>query len=407
MIAKIGRWRYYVTMGLSVILGFGIFCCIAGYAFYGLALRRELVQPSRASWLIWSATTGLEALTYQAVNEGALQNAYFFVSTVCCLLVTLAIWRHSAWQRPSVTDSLCMAICLASIILWLGYDNAWWAHLLALVAIPVSFVPTWLNIRINVAHERSPSWGLWSIGDATVLIAIGMTSRNAGTEVPYAILELVCHAATWIMVGLPSILPQRSFRLLRRGIGAITIDPPTGHQFLVSRNRKGKAVHAGQAFAAGETLLAFTGPVYEKNELPRELDEVTDRFLQIEHNYFMGPSHGLDDLINHGCNPNCGLTFTREGVQLIALRNITRGEELCWDYSTTSLDHGWSMQCLCGAASCRGTVGDFRWLPETVQKRYRKLGILPNYITDLMDGKALPGTEPALPRVMREALDRR
>jgi SET domain len=372
-------------MGLAIILGFGIACCIAGYAFYGLALRRELVQPSRASWLIWSATTGLEALTYQAVNEGALQNVYFFVSTICCLLVTLAIWRHSAWQRPSITDSICMAICLASMILWFGYDNAWWAHLLALIAIPVSFVPTWLNIRESVTHERSPSWGLWSIGDATVLIAIGMVSRNAGTELPYAILELVCHAATWIMVGLPSIHPLRSFRLMKRGIGAIAVDERSGHTFLVSRNRKGKAVHAAHAIAAGGHVIEFTGPVYEKNELPRELDEVTDRFLQIEHNFFMGPSHGIDDLINHSCNPNCGLTFTRSGVHLIALRDIARGEELSWDYSTTSLDHGWSMQCLCKAANCRGLVGDFRLVPETTQWRYRRLGILPNYIIDLMD----------------------
>jgi hypothetical protein len=271
------------------------------------------------------------------------------------------------------------------MILWFGYDNAWWAHLLALVAIPVSFVPTWMNIRANVAHERSPSWGLWSIGDATVLVAIAFTSRNAGTELPYAVFEMVCHAATWIMVGLPSILPQQSFRIVRGGIGAIARDEVTGRIFLVGRNRMGKCVHAGQAFDVGERVIEFTGPVYEKNELPRELDEVTDRFLQIEHNFFMGPSHGIDDLINHSCNPNCGLTFTRDGVHLVALRRIERGEELSWDYSTTSLDHGWSMDCLCKAPNCRGLVGDFRWIPETTQWRYRKLGILPNYIVDVMD----------------------
>jgi hypothetical protein len=189
----------------------------------------------------------------------------------------------------------------------------------------------------------------------------------------------------------------RSFRLVRGGIGAIVIDEPSGHRFLVSRNRKGKAVHAGQKFATGEQVIEFTGPVYEKNELPHELDEVTDRFLQIEHNYFMGPSHGIDDLINHSCNPNCGLTFTRNGVHLVALRDIPKGEELSWDYSTTSLDHGWSMDCLCRSANCRGRVGDFRLVPETTQWRYRRLGILPNYIMDLMDAGLNTAPAPGIP----------
>jgi SET domain len=372
-------------MLLSFVLGFGIFCGIAGYWFYGLSLRRELVQPSRASWLIWSATTGLEALTYQAVNEGALQNIYFFVSAICCILVTIAIWRHSEWQKPSVTDSICMAICLASIIFWFGFHNAWWAHLLALVAVPISFLPTWISIREDATHERSPSWGLWSIGDATVLLAIGWTSRAATTEVPYAILELVCHAATWIMVGLPSINPRRSFRFVKGGIGALAIDSAYGREFLVGRNAKGKAIFTAKAVKAGARLLQFTGPVYEQSDLPRSLGQATDRFLQIADGYFIGPSHGIDDLINHSCNPNCGLTFTREGVTMIALRDIRKKEELTWDYSTTWLNFPGEFRCACDSGNCRQIVGDFRKLPRLTQLRYRKLGVLPSYIVEAMD----------------------
>ena len=346
-------------MVASLVLGFAILCCVAGYAFYGLAIRRELVQPSRASWLIWSTTTGIEALTYQAVNAGAAQNIYFLISTACCLLVTAAIWKHSSWQRPSTTDSICMAICLAAVILWIGFENAWWAHVVALVAIPISFIPTWASIRINREHENSPAWGLWAIGDVAILAAIGGAASPAASEIPYAMLEFACHASIWILVGLSSINPMRTMRWIQGSIATIEFDAKSRLRFFIGRNSKGKAVFAGQKMLSGSKLILFTGPVYEKSFLPSDLDQVSDRFLQIEHRFFMGPSHGIDDLINHSCNPNCGLTFAADGVALIALRDIPKGEEITWDYSTTSLDHGWSMQCYCEMPQCRRIVGDF------------------------------------------------
>src|ERR1700753_2702160 len=77
-------------------------CSFAGYALYLAGLRRQLVQPNRASWLIWSAATGVEASTYAAANPGMPQSWIFLGATIACLVVTLAIWRRSNWAPPSV-----------------------------------------------------------------------------------------------------------------------------------------------------------------------------------------------------------------------------------------------------------------------------------------------------------------
>src|SRR3569623_963465 len=49
----------------------------AGYAAYLVGLRRNLVEPNRASWLIWSAATAVEASTYAAVDPNVLQRWVF------------------------------------------------------------------------------------------------------------------------------------------------------------------------------------------------------------------------------------------------------------------------------------------------------------------------------------------
>ncbi|NTS65644.1 hypothetical protein HRV97_10770 [Sphingomonas sp. HHU CXW] len=45
-----------------------------GYAIYLAGLQRRLVEPNRASWLIWGSGTLVEAVTYAAVNPGTLQS---------------------------------------------------------------------------------------------------------------------------------------------------------------------------------------------------------------------------------------------------------------------------------------------------------------------------------------------
>lgn len=71
--------------------------------------------------------------------------------------------------------------------------------------------------------------------------------------------------------------------------------------------------------------------------------------------------------LNHSCQPNLGFRGERE---LIALRDISPGEELTLDYSITEDELLWQMNCGCRHADCRKVIRSIQFLPREVLNRY-------------------------------------
>lgn len=377
-------------MGPDVLLFIAFGALVLAYAIYGIEQRRGLIEPNRASWMIWSAANLTEALTYNALNTGAAQNIIFFTSSIACLVITLSIWRHGAFKRPTRLEIASLTACLVALILWLGFQNSAWAHWLLVVMVPVSFLPTFAAVLQDRSKERSAAWGLWTVSDLAVLAYVLSVVGGTRSEVPYVLVELACHATVWAMIGFATINPFRSL-VWRKGQLMVRVEGPgaDGPRFLVGRNRLGKAIYTGKALEAGAIVVRFEGEMVPRERVPPQLVAEADRYVQVGPGQYMGPSGGVDDLINHSCDPNCGLKFDANGPVLVALRPITVGEELTWDYSTTIVADDWSMHCACGTALCRGTVGDFRYLPAAVKARYQWLGIVPDYVCEA-DRNATP-----------------
>lgn len=351
-----------------------IVASFTGYAIYLAGLNRRLVEPNRASWLIWGSMTLVEAVTYAAVNPGTLQSAVFLLSAVACLVIAASLWRRSRWSAPDAIESACMAAGLAAILLWLVFRETFWAHMLMVAMVPVSFWPTWRSVFADRARERSPAWGLWSVGDlATLILATQTDHTNAAHgigEYAYILVELGCHASIWFMIGLATINPWRSFGWSDGRLRVLDAYAPAVNPFRVGETHLGKAVFAVEGFAAGDEIVAFTGKRLPTRKLPRRLSGHGDRFVQVAADAYLGPSGAVDDLINHSCDPNAGLRFTDDGPVLIAIRAIAPGEEIAWDYSTTLSDPDWSMACACGTQECRGTITAFATLPQERQRWY-------------------------------------
>ncbi|MHB1832102.1 MAG: SET domain-containing protein [Acidiferrobacteraceae bacterium] len=124
----------------------------------------------------------------------------------------------------------------------------------------------------------------------------------------------------------------------------------------------GRGVFALQLIPAGTVVLEFRGPRLSAREV------IPDSYhLQIGDSEYLGASCEADDYVNHSCDPNCGLG---NGLTLRALRDISPGEELTWDYSTAiDEDDFLGFPCRCGARRCRGTVRSFRDLPDDERRR--------------------------------------
>ncbi len=352
----------------------------SGYVAYLTGLKRELVQPNRASWLIWSAAVLVEASTYAAVNPGAAQSIVFLISAAACIVVTIGIWQRSEWAAPTRSETICMLACLAALTLWLAFRSTFWAHMLVVAAVPISFWPTWESVLQDRNRERSPAWGLWTVGDlATLLVASRSGEIDVGSYA-YIIVELLCHASVWFMVGLATINPFRSLGFRNGRFYLLDAYRPAANLFSVGETHLGKAVYAAVKFDDGETIVKFTGRKFRADQVPGLVRGATDRFVQITPDAYLGPSGRIDDLINHSCDPNGGLRFSDGGVFLIAIRPIFPGEEITWDYSTTLTQSNWHMICQCRSRDCRRVIGNFETLTPDRQEWFRARGVVAPYL---------------------------
>ena len=141
---------------------------------------------------------------------------------------------------------------------------------------------------------------------------------------------------------------------------------------------KGDGIFATEAITAGTTVAGFGGFVVDRTEFDG-LDEVWRiHSLQIDDELYLvsTPPFVPADLMNHSCEPNCGIIGS---CLVVATRDIEAGEEICFDYAMTDTNDYDEFVCSCGTPSCRRLItgGDWR-LPE-LQERYA--GYFSAYIT--------------------------
>lgn len=132
---------------------------------------------------------------------------------------------------------------------------------------------------------------------------------------------------------------------------------------------KGRGVFATRRIARGETIAAIQGWRARTSELLENWFA-----MQVGPDIWLcSDGAGLDDCINHSCDPNAG--FVSGEPILIALRDIAAGAEIGWDYSTSISEAGWSLECRCGAANCRGMIRPWGELTAAERERLQKVAL--------------------------------
>ena len=130
----------------------------------------------------------------------------------------------------------------------------------------------------------------------------------------------------------------------------------------------GNGVFAVDDLAEGETLIEYKGEVINWKEALRRHPHDP---AQPNHTFYFHIDDGrvIDGnvngnaarWINHSCEPNCEADEVSGRVYIKALRNITAGEELKYDYGLI-IDEPYTPKrlaecpCWCGSESCRGTL---------------------------------------------------
>lgn len=351
---------------LPILTVLACFISIAGYATYFLDIRKSNIEPNRYSWLIWSFSIGLEALTYNDVSGDLLKSACFIIPAMACIFITGKIWLRSSAGKASLVDLNSLAFSIIALIVYILFESSLLAHLVLVVALPVAFIPTIKGMLYNPDKENSFAWYLWVIADVLTL-GIIVARFNKAEELPYIITELVCHAA---VVAVLYIGKKRK--------------NAAAESCVIKINRLGKAVYTERFIPKGEVVMKFGGEQMSYESIRQFLGSKSDHYLQVGTAVFLGPSGEKDDFVNHSCNPNTGIITNENGVYLVALKNIPKNTELTWDYSTCSYKTGWEMNCKCNQPGCRGLITGFELLDHNTKRKYLDLGIVASYITQDM-----------------------
>ena len=143
----------------------------------------------------------------------------------------------------------------------------------------------------------------------------------------------------------------------------------------IKKSKFGRGLFANQNIPPAYLICKIEGPVLSFQEMVA-LKDKESHTLQIDFDKYIYCN--IPFLFsNHSCNPNCGIT---PDLEMISLREISKGEELLWDYSTSMLERHWTMPCHCGVKECRQIITDFDLLPPYRQDLYLQQNIVLPFI---------------------------
>jgi SET domain. len=106
--------------------------------------------------------------------------------------------------------------------------------------------------------------------------------------------------------------------------------------------------------------------------------------LQLDFNKYLIPK-GIYKYVNHSCSPNSYVKLINNKLYLIALRDIEKDEEICYNYNTSEFDMGIdAFECLCKSPNCYKIIKGFKYLPleEKIKLKPYLLSYLKRYLSE-------------------------
>jgi SET domain-containing protein len=150
----------------------------------------------------------------------------------------------------------------------------------------------------------------------------------------------------------------------------VTTRVPDRDFIRVGRSRiEGKGVFAKRKIPRGSRIIEYIGTRVPVAKLfaavPGDGKPAAVYAFRLNDTTVIDGARGGNDsrFINHSCDPNCETYCFDDHLYVYAMRDITRGEELTFDYRLGTengrrskkrdlVDHA----CRCGSPNCRGTM---------------------------------------------------
>jgi SET domain-containing protein len=124
---------------------------------------------------------------------------------------------------------------------------------------------------------------------------------------------------------------------------------------------RSSAIHAAGCYTTsavrkGTRVAEYTGPRMTKDEADEANEDSPITYLfGLGDGSVVIDGHCMAMFINHSCDPNCETEEVRGRVWIRAIRPISPGEEITYDYCLYDGGDDEAI-CNCGAGKCRGTM---------------------------------------------------
>ena len=127
----------------------------------------------------------------------------------------------------------------------------------------------------------------------------------------------------------------------------------------IKTENKFRTLTTKRAYKKGEVICAM--PSEDVREKP---NRYTVQIGRDKHTHV-----GKLAALNHSCDPN--VILDTEHMEMVAARDIEKGEELFFFYPSTEWQMDAPFICLCGSANCINVVAGARFLPlSTLERHY-------------------------------------
>ena len=117
-------------------------------------------------------------------------------------------------------------------------------------------------------------------------------------------------------------------------------------------------------------MVVWSGVLVNSGELDALPPHLKRHSVQVEEDHYLVSLTQSEppDYVNHSCDPNAGLSGQ---ISLVALRDISAGEEITYDYAMSDGSAYDEFDCLCGAHECRGFISGSDWKRPELWMRYQ------------------------------------
>lgn len=144
-----------------------------------------------------------------------------------------------------------------------------------------------------------------------------------------------------------------------------------------------------QSFRKGQKLFDVTGQI-QSQQTKYSFAMGLNKHIEPQRN---DGSSDFGHYFNHSCDPNAMIHIVDKNVitpyiEVIARKNIKTGEELTFDYASLEYDVTIANSvCKCNTLECRGVIYGFKNLPNHIIKKYKKEGLISNYLIQIYQHK--------------------